>query len=35
LRAKLAADKEKQLVQTYEEMRSFFGEQSFRRIEFK
>lgn len=35
LRAKLSEDKEKQLVKGYEEMRSFFGEQQFRRIEFK
>jgi hypothetical protein len=35
MRAKLAEDKQKQLVQSYEEMRSFFGEQSFRRLEFK
>jgi hypothetical protein len=35
IRAKLAEDKEKQLVQGYDEMRTFFGEQSFRRLEFK
>ncbi len=35
IRARLAEDKEKQLVQGYEEMRSFFGEQTFRRLEFK
>ncbi len=35
MRAKLAEDKEKKLVEGYEQMRTFFGEQAFRRIEFK
>jgi hypothetical protein len=35
MRAKLAEDKQNQLVEGYEEFRSFFGEQNFRRIEFK
>ena len=34
-RAKLAEDKEKQLVEGYQEMRTFFGEQTFRKITFK
>ena len=34
-RAKLAQDKQEQLVQGYEELRSFWGEMNFRRIEFK
>jgi hypothetical protein len=35
LRAKLAQDKQKKLVQGYDELRTFFGEQNFRRLEFK
>lgn len=35
VRAKLAKDKEDDLVEGYEQMRSFFGEQDFRRITFK
>ena len=34
-RAQLAEDKQDQLVQGYEEMRTFAGEQNFRRIDFK
>jgi hypothetical protein len=34
-RAQLAEDKQDQLVEGYEEMRSFAGEQNFRRIDFK
>lgn len=35
IRAKLAQDKEKQLVTGYDEMRTFFGEQNFRRLTVK
>lgn len=35
LRQKLAEDQEKKLVQGYDQMRTFFGEQSFRRLTFK
>ena len=35
MRAKLAEDKQNKLVEGYQELRSFFGEQNFRRIEFK
>jgi hypothetical protein len=35
IRAKLAQDKQKKIVSGYEEMRSFFGEQTFRRLTFK
>ena len=35
MRAKLAEDKQNQLVEGYEEFRTFAGEQNFRRIEFK
>jgi hypothetical protein len=35
VRASLAKDKEDKLVEGYEQMRSFFGEQDFRRITFK
>ena len=35
MRAKLAEDKQKKIVEGYEEMRSFFGEQDFRKITFK
>jgi hypothetical protein len=35
IRAKLAQDKEKKLVTGYDDMRSFFGEQNFRRLTFK
>jgi hypothetical protein len=34
-RAQLAEDKQDKLVAGYEEMRTFAGEQNFRRIEFK
>ena len=34
-RAQLAQDKQDQLVEGYEEMRSFWGEMTFRRIDFK
>ncbi len=35
MRAKMAEDKQDQLVEGYEEFRTFFDEQNFRRIEFK
>jgi len=35
MRAQLAEDKQDKLVEGYEEMRTFFGEQNFRRIDFK
>jgi hypothetical protein len=35
MRAQLAEDKQDKLVEGYEELRTFFGEQSFRRIDFK
>jgi hypothetical protein len=35
MRAKLAEDKQDKLVAGYEQMRTFFGEQAFRKIEFK
>jgi len=35
MRAKLAQDKQDALVEGYEELRTFAGEQSFRRIDFK
>ncbi len=35
VRAQLEEAKEDQLVKGYEEFRTFFGEQNFRRIEFK
>ncbi len=35
MRAKLAEDKQDKLVEGYEQMRTFFGEQAFRKIEFK
>jgi hypothetical protein len=35
MRAQLAEDKQDKLVEGYEELRTFFGEQNFRRIEFK
>ena len=35
MRAKLAEDKQDQIVEGYSEMRSFFGEQDFREITFK
>jgi len=35
MRAKLAQDKQDKLVEGYEQMRTFFGEQKFRKIEFK
>jgi hypothetical protein len=34
-RARLAQDKQDALVEGYQEMRTFFGEQNFRRIDFK
>lgn len=34
-RKMLAEDKSKKLVEGYEQMRTFFGEQSFRRLTFK
>jgi len=34
-RAQLAQDKQDKLVEGYEEMRSFWGEMSFRRIDFQ
>jgi hypothetical protein len=34
-RARLAQDKQDAIVEGYEELRSFFGEQTFRRIDFK
>jgi hypothetical protein len=35
MRAKLAEDKQDQIVESYEEIRSFFGEQDFREVTFK
>lgn len=35
MRAQLAQDKQDALVEGYEELRTFFGEQNFRRIDFK
>lgn len=35
MRKKLADDKQDAIVEGYEEMRSFFGEQDFRKITFK
>jgi hypothetical protein len=35
MRARLAQEKQDKLVEGYEELRTFFGEQNFRRIEFK
>ncbi len=35
LRTKIAEDKQDSLVEGYEELRTFFGEQNFRRIDFK
>jgi hypothetical protein len=35
MRAKLAEDKQDKLVEGYEDFRTFFNEQNFRRIEFK
>jgi hypothetical protein len=35
MRAQLAQDKEDKLVEGYEDMRTFFGEQNFRLITFK
>jgi len=34
-RAMLAQDKQDKLVEGYEEMRSFWGEMNFRRLDFK
>jgi hypothetical protein len=35
MRAQLAEDKQDKLVEGYEELRTFYGEQNFRRIDFK
>jgi hypothetical protein len=35
MRAKLAEDKQNKIVEGYSEMRSFFGEQDFRQVQFK
>jgi hypothetical protein len=35
MRAQLAQDKQDKLVEGYDELRTFFGEQNFRRIDFK
>lgn len=35
MRAKLAQEKQDKIVEGYEELRTFFGEQDFRRIDFK
>lgn len=35
MRARLAQEKQDKLVEGYEELRTFFGEQNFRRIDFK
>ena len=35
MRAKLAQDEQQKIVEGYSEMRSFFGEQSFRQVKFK
>ncbi len=35
MRAQLAEDKQDKLVEGYEEMRTFFSEQNFRRVDFK
>jgi hypothetical protein len=35
IRAQLAQDKQDKIVEGYDDLRTFFGEQSFRRIEFK
>jgi len=35
LRRQLAEDKQKKLVQSYEEMRTMFGQQEFRQLTFK
>ena len=35
MRAQLAEDKQDKLVEGYEELRTFFGEQNFRRVDFK
>jgi len=35
MRAQLAQDKQDKLVEGYEDMRTFFGEQDFRRVDFK
>jgi len=35
MRAQLAEEKQDKLVEGYEEFRTFFGEQNFRRIDFK
>ena len=35
MRAKLAEDKQDKIVEGYDQLRTFFGEQNFRKIEFK
>ncbi len=35
MRAKIAEDKQDKLVEGYQELRTFAGEQNFRRVEFK
>ena len=35
MRAQLAEEKQDKIVEGYDELRTFFGEQNFRRIEFK
>ena len=35
MRARLAQEKQDKLVEGYEELRTFWGEQNFRRIDFK
>lgn len=35
MRKKLAEDQERKLVEGYNELRTFFGEQNFRRLDFK
>lgn len=35
IRAQLAQEKQDKIVEGYDDLRTFFGEQSFRRIEFK
>lgn len=35
IRAKLADDKQKKIVEDYEQMRQFFGDQRFRKIDLK
>ena len=35
MRAKLAEDKQDKIVEGYDQLRTFFGEQTFRKVEFK